>query len=529
MTFLPLVERELRVAARRISTYRIRTLAAGLVTLVAMAMLLFGVLASSRLQVGKAMFHTLSYIIMALCFLEGVRKTADCLSEERREGTLGLLFLTDLKGYDVVFGKLVAASLNSFYCLFALLPILALSLLLGGVTISEFWRMALALANILFFSLSVGTWVSANSRLERRAMIAALLLIVLPLSIHLVVPGSFIYSPACPYYEAFETTYRLDSTIYWKSLLIIQAASWSLLVWASLALPRRFQDEFKSASISPWRRRWSRWQLGTPSRRAQLRAQMLDVNPAFWLAGRNLGQRLLLWISVVGLAGLLITFVSIFNIGFLPAYLSCSLGVNFLLKTWIASQACHCLAEARRNNALEMLLSTPLTVDQIIRGQILSLRRIFLLPILIILGLEIAGLAGGIYLLDKHDRAGSIGFTLFFGLLYLGMFILDIVTLAWTGMWFGLSSKNETTAIVKTILYILVLPVVAIPFWCFGIVFYIGWPIFWIIWSTQKLRSEFRNLAAQRYIFKPQESRWLPFISNQPSRPPVPPLIYTGQ
>ena len=42
------------------------------------------------------------------CLLSGVWFTADCLSEEKREGTLGLLFLTDLKGYDVVFGKLVA-------------------------------------------------------------------------------------------------------------------------------------------------------------------------------------------------------------------------------------------------------------------------------------------------------------------------------------------------------------------------------------------------------------------------------------
>ena len=44
------------------------------------------------------------------CLLSGVWFTADCLSEEKREGTLGLLFLTDLKGYDVVLGKLVATS-----------------------------------------------------------------------------------------------------------------------------------------------------------------------------------------------------------------------------------------------------------------------------------------------------------------------------------------------------------------------------------------------------------------------------------
>ena len=56
------------------------------------------------------------------------------MSEEKREGTLGLLFLTDLKGYDVVAGKLVANSLNGFYALMAILPVVALALLMGGLT-----------------------------------------------------------------------------------------------------------------------------------------------------------------------------------------------------------------------------------------------------------------------------------------------------------------------------------------------------------------------------------------------------------
>src|SRR3981081_2882487 len=123
MTFLPLVERELRIAARLISTYRIGSAAAGIVTLVAMAMMVVGAFSRVHSQVGKAMFHTLSYLTLLLCFLEGARKTADCLSEERREGTLGLLFLTDLRGYDVVVGKLVASSLNAFYHVLGVRPV----------------------------------------------------------------------------------------------------------------------------------------------------------------------------------------------------------------------------------------------------------------------------------------------------------------------------------------------------------------------------------------------------------------------
>ena len=81
--------------------------------------------------------------------LAGIFTTADCLSEEKREGTLGLLFLTDLKGYDIVLGKIVAASVNWFFGLLALFPVLALSLLMGGVAPGEFWRKILGLATSL--------------------------------------------------------------------------------------------------------------------------------------------------------------------------------------------------------------------------------------------------------------------------------------------------------------------------------------------------------------------------------------------
>src|SRR5206468_1737190 len=81
--------------------------------------------------------------------------------------------LTDLKGYDVVLGKLAATSLDAFYGLIAILPVLAIPLLLGGVSIEEFWRMSLVLTNALFFSLAAGIFVSSMSRGPRKAMAGA--------------------------------------------------------------------------------------------------------------------------------------------------------------------------------------------------------------------------------------------------------------------------------------------------------------------------------------------------------------------
>src|SRR5262245_19441606 len=177
MSFLPIVDRELRVRARLKSTYRIRWAAALLAMLIVSSMMFAAEVSSARRQIGSVMFVTLAWLAFVFCFLEGIRNTADCLSEEKREGTLGLLFLTDLKGYDVVFGKLMATSLNSFYGLAAIFPALAITILMGGVTGGEFWRMVLLLTNTLFRSEAAGMVVSALSRQQRKAWLGILALL----------------------------------------------------------------------------------------------------------------------------------------------------------------------------------------------------------------------------------------------------------------------------------------------------------------------------------------------------------------
>jgi ABC-type transport system involved in cytochrome c biogenesis permease component len=135
MTFLPIVERELRVASRRAGTYWVRTGVALAVIAIGSFMYLTSQRQSSA-ELGSMMFVALAAIAGLFCLSAGARSTSDCLSEEKRDGTLGLLFLTDLRGFDVVAGKLVAGSLGSFYGLIATLPMLAIPLLMGGVAIN---------------------------------------------------------------------------------------------------------------------------------------------------------------------------------------------------------------------------------------------------------------------------------------------------------------------------------------------------------------------------------------------------------
>jgi peptidoglycan/LPS O-acetylase OafA/YrhL len=132
MTFLPIVGRELRVAARRRGTYWTRLVIACVAIAFGGWVMLIPDFRTPQ-NLGLALFTSLSVVAFIYSLLAGVRTTADCLSEEKREGTLGLLFLTDLKGYDIVFGKLTATSVNAAYGLLAIFPVMAIPLLLGGV------------------------------------------------------------------------------------------------------------------------------------------------------------------------------------------------------------------------------------------------------------------------------------------------------------------------------------------------------------------------------------------------------------
>ncbi len=296
MTFLPIVDRELRVAARRKSTYRMRTWTV-VVALVVGCFSLFPVmLMRGPGSVGKSLYTTLTGFAFGLCLLAGALLTADCLSEEKREGTLGFLFLTDLKGYDVVLGKFMAMSLNAIYGLLAVLPITGLSLLLGGLTGGEFWRMTLALFNALFFSLAAGILVSAVGRDSQRVMGGTLGLVILLAGglPALVKAGLAAGVPAgweclawiSPYYafgKALEPMYLWQPAAYWWALLASQLFGWCLLGLASLALPRRWQEHAgageQAGVLTQWPRRTSRG----PSERARAREELLPVNPVLWL------------------------------------------------------------------------------------------------------------------------------------------------------------------------------------------------------------------------------------------------------
>ena len=501
MTWLPIVERELRQRARRRSTYRFRLGGAVLAIAITGCFLAFNEGVAAPGAVGSGLFLTLAWLAFLYCLFEGARNTADCLSEEKRAGTLGLLFLTDLKGYDVVLGKLMATSLNSVYALLAIFPPLAIPLFIGGVTAGEFWRLALALLAVLFFSLTTGLVVSAASRHERRAWTVTLVLL---LGLALVPPlleltpwtrGIFLrhFSPTWVFLMSFHTHYTNDAGEFWSAILGLHLLSWIFLMAASVILPRSWRD--RPPRIRPARR---------PGRRSDAaRGETLSGNPVLWLAGRSEEQRVYLWLLwiVAGVGAVGAWWLGGGSTAVGLALLLLGLALHLVLALWVAAQACHAFAEARDSGALELLLSTPLTVNEILAGYFLAMRRLFWWPALTLVLMEVTLLGAHTYLVAAGGGEFSAGAIFSVpAALFLIVAVMDLFAVAQFGLWMGLSTRKPSQAILRTVLCVLVLPMIG------GLCCGFLWPIMGVVknlifisYAREQLRKNFRTLVTERF------------------------------
>jgi len=550
MTFLPIVARELRVASRRAGTYWLRS--AGALALIVTGVCLFLILAAEPTHsLGRVLFWFSSGGVVLYCLLGGVWSTADCLSEEKREGTLGLLFLTDLKGYDVVFGKLAATSVNGLYAVLAAVPILALPLLMGGVDPGEVWRMGLVAVNTLFFSLAVGMCVSAVSRSALKAIVATLALIltftaVLPAwGAWLAMLGRvstlgthwFLASVGYSYYWALDTNYLLHPERFWLSVAVMHGLGWSFLLLACVITPRAWQVRPANVRALRLRESWRAWSYGDDRERKDYRARLLDRGAYFWLAARSRLKPACVWgmLGVVACGwvwGLARSRQDWLEEGI---YVMTGLLLNLLIKVWFGLEAGRQLGEDRRDGALELLLSTPLTVRDILRGQLLALRRQFQWPTLVVLMVFTLFLVVGLHdTASMEDPEARVWWAMFWAGAIV-MMLADLAALYWLGMWQGLVAKNPLRAAANSLACILVLPWAIVAWMAFMTA--ILWPnlegqpvlqIFFAAWllaglavdagfailARHRLLTNFRLAATRRYERAP--GFWAPLVKILP-------------
>lgn len=531
MTFLPIVARELRVAARRPATHRARWGAAlGLIAIGTWFFLIYRWQPQQRLGVG--LFWMLTAVVVLYCLVMGVSSTADCLSEEKREETLGLLFLTDLNGWDVVLGKLVATSVNALYAVLAAVPILALPLLMGGVTPGAVGRMTLVALDTLFFSLALGLCVSAMSRSQIKATAGTFALIVLFAGI-LPACGALLYaagktpevnrgwlltSAGYAYYCALDQAYAIRPERFWQSVAVMHALGWLFLLLASAIAPRSWQGRAGGPSML----RPRQWNCGGAQARGAFRARLLDRNAYFWLASRARWKPACVWAVLGGVAGAWVYGLARFRAD-LPepdSYLLTGLLLSLVLKVWFAFEAGRQLGEDHKEGALELLLSTPLTVREILRGQRLALQRQFQWPVaVVLLAFFLFMMLGASDTMFRQNPGASRLWCLFWsgGLV---KFVPDLAALYWLGLWRGLNARHPVRAATESLACILLLPLGLLAL--VVMMAFFGWLkvgeagateyflLVWLgsslgvdlgfgFWARRKLLKEFRLAAARRY------------------------------
>jgi hypothetical protein len=455
-----------------------------------------GVVGSAQ---GPWLFYALSVLGLSYSLIVGVRVTADCLSCEKRDGTLGLLFLTDLKGFDIVLGKLAATSLNSIYGLIALIPILAIPMQMGGVTGLDFFRMVLCLLNALFLSLSVGIFVSALSFYDRKAMFAGFLTVVMiaagPYAVMIYVETLdgpvllgfrfftwmlLIVSPLTPFLIVNFVDVSggglsaillqggwSEDMIFGVALIVSHSIAWLLLFIASRVLVSFVRQESQANWLVSLRA-WAHQVIyGDEISRLAYRRKFLDLNAFSWLTSRERLKSKYMWIFIGSVIAIYVWNLksqgdvmfddrTLIPLGFI---------VHAFIKVWIASEACYRIAEDRRIGALELLLSTPLGPREMVKGQLLALWHQFGLALIFLFVVELV-----LIFVFATEARGQTGFQT--RAMYLGaafMLLFDSAMIGWVAMWNGVRYGSANRAIVQTVLGFLMVPwvlfYISVPLW----------------------------------------------------------------
>lgn len=483
MTLLPIVARELRVASRRAATYWTRFTFA-LLAVVVGSFAWAIVMRQSPRETGLALFITFSVVAYVYALIAGALWTADCVSEEKREGTLGLLFLTDLKSYDIVFGKLAASSVTAVYGLLAIFPVMAIPLLLGGVAFAEFWRVVLVCLNNLFISLAIGLLCSAMCKDERKSIGLSLLIIAMltagwPALVAWIasnIPNGhpfhqlfnrdplplMIFCPGMTCVFAFDGMYNqmlrgAKFNWFYPTLAATHALGWLALLLTMFILPRVWQDKAASAKTLRRREQWQLMTAGPSDARALFRRRLLEINPFYWLASRERFKVVLVWLWI-GAGALLWVF------GLLKAkrdwldpstYVMTAVLLHSLFKCWLAMEASRRLGLDRRSGALELILCTPLSVQEILHGQWLALLRQFGPAVALIGVADVLFLGLG---LQHSYSASDRNLWIALWLAGLVMFVLDLAALALLAMWMSLKNRKPTQAGLIAIVRVCIIP-----------------------------------------------------------------------
>lgn len=359
-------------------------------------------------QLGAGLFTALH---VASCVTLGIfcpLLTADCLSRERREGTLGLLFLTPLTAGGIVGGKAAGQVIRAFSLWLAFVPMLMVPLLLGGLSVADFsraiaveaivgivalsaglaasalcrrWIFSVVLATVIlgFFAAAVvaacdaGFWAVAlymdptifsNDNADRMLSEIIGALVLTPVGVNSSSGASILSVGVLPPGWLIPSANVAIATELFAACVI----ALGVFRFARRRIHREWKPEGRSAVTVERIAKWTR-PVVSLSWLKRRRASLLDRRPIRWLISRTVAARLAMWALPGGaLLGWLVLLVSLFfdtgmsahdlaNIGIVQPLILIPPLVLFSAGSW---------RQEIEEGTLELFLVTPLPPERLI-------------------------------------------------------------------------------------------------------------------------------------------------------------------
>jgi len=469
MNVWPVIVREVRVQARQKFTYSLRMLGAATV----LGGLILWALSHGLLpgQGGRIFVYVHGALLWAIWILVPL-STADCVSREMREGTLGLLLLTHLTARDIVFAKGLAHGLRALTLWLAALPIVVIPFLMGGLP----WQSVVLSCAINFASLALAlaasVLASSYCREWHRSLALAMLIgafLVVAYGVVLLVGVFFGFAPYIPSLawqnlltqppplEGFLTgalmmvsgadnvwamaASRFSSLAQRGAIVALAVVTLlsllgagGLLLIAARSISRGWQEQSRSARMAKleqifctpmfWTsllQQWMRWKL--------------NRNPIGWLEQRTWSGRLVMWSWLAVLVGFYSTLVS--SGGFyLHHFQPIQVALAWLLMVSVAATASGSFRRERESGVLELLLVSPLNCWQIISGRVRGMWAQFAPAVALLIGVWL------FVATFEHNVNGWEGV----------WFSVSFLTLPVIGLYYSLAKTHFLSAFVWTLL-----------------------------------------------------------------------------
>lgn len=366
----PIFERELRRLAKQPSTYLARSAFAA-----APFFLIIGAIAASD---GREALKIVAMIAGCLAHFAGGLSVARAIIEERRQGTLPLLYLTPLTPVEMVGGMLSTHLAVGFSHLLTIVPAMAVSIVVGGVSASEFASIALALANAVFCSTALGMLIGSFAREQGQPVFAAIMvmfilgLVTIPAAAYLGHAGP--WSPglvlsgllgSMPLLLAFDAGGTQSPILFPATLVLSHAGSWLMVLAAGhrcLSIARSGGDKPNSSGFL--------WFQGKDDEGRSRRP--LDKNPVEWLLARNPSVSRIAWALFLCIAmaatGAFLALSHRSFVELLPFFYL----VGYAFKLLAFSAGCDFFLREKRTGGMELMLTSMLTAGEIRTGAVVG-------------------------------------------------------------------------------------------------------------------------------------------------------------